>query len=158
MGTDIYLRWKEQSTEERSSQYTGFQTNGGVGYLRASIGSVRENQMLRILFPEDVWFGEGDLGEPYNFIENKHLLEKALSFYINGTDEEDTMTESMKEQMKMGISIIYMFSQLKFDVAVPGMNRDTAYRQSFVDEVKSFYALGTSLNKQGIETYVYISW
>ena len=59
MGTDIYLHWDNQSTDEADKQITGFSIgHGNVGYLRASIGMTQENQFLRMIFPEIYWKGE----------------------------------------------------------------------------------------------------
>lgn len=36
MGLDVYLRWDQASEEDKRLQYTGFSTNGKVGYLRSA--------------------------------------------------------------------------------------------------------------------------
>ena len=51
MGIDVYLRWKDQTQEERESQYTGFRTDkGDVGYLREAYHG--GPYVTRILAPE----------------------------------------------------------------------------------------------------------
>ncbi len=58
MGTDVYLEWNKQAAEEKETQVTGFAIGAGdYGYLSASIGMVRENLVLRELFPEEFWEG-----------------------------------------------------------------------------------------------------
>ena len=59
MGTDIYLHWDNQNDEAKEKQITGFSIgHGNVGYLRASIGMTQENQLLRMIFPEQLWEGQ----------------------------------------------------------------------------------------------------
>ena len=56
MGTDIYLNWDKQTKKEKDEQITGWSINkGDVGYLRASIGMTQENQLLRMIFPDQYW-------------------------------------------------------------------------------------------------------
>ena len=159
MGTDIYLNWKKQTEDEKKAQITGFRNNGDDGYLRASIGSIRENQMLRILFSEEYWnpteeiFNE-DLGVPYDFLTNEEFLQKALAFYLHGTDEEDTITESLIQQTSFGLSVMAALSGLKGKKTM-FKNDDLEY---FSNEVKKFYELGKTKNQAGIKTYIDISW
>ena len=56
MGTDIYLHWDNQNDEEKDKQITGYSIGHGyTGYLRASIGMTQENQLLRMIFPDQYW-------------------------------------------------------------------------------------------------------
>ena len=56
MGTDIYLHWDNQNDVEKDKQITGYSIGHGyTGYLRASIGMTQENQLLRMIFPDQYW-------------------------------------------------------------------------------------------------------
>jgi hypothetical protein len=56
MGTDIYLKWDNMSKKDHDDQITGWRIDkGNTGYIRASIGMIQENELLRKVFPEEVW-------------------------------------------------------------------------------------------------------
>lgn len=51
MGIDVYLRWDNQTEEEKQKQYTGFSTNSGhTGYLREAYHG--NPYATRVLMPE----------------------------------------------------------------------------------------------------------
>ena len=56
MGTDIYLSWDDMTKEEKDGRITGYDIfSGHKGYLRASIGMVEENKVLRAIFSDVYW-------------------------------------------------------------------------------------------------------
>lgn len=56
IGSNVYLEWSNKTEDEKKKQLTGFSIDAGdVGYLRASIGMMEENGVLREIFPEEFW-------------------------------------------------------------------------------------------------------
>jgi len=57
MGTNIYLEWDGMPEEEKQRmRETTFAINlGHLGYLGASTGMERENDVLKTLFPKEYW-------------------------------------------------------------------------------------------------------
>ena len=85
MGADIYLDWNEKTAEDKEKQNTGFRIDAGdVGYLRASMGMVRENSFLRALFPEKYWNNNMGKAIRCKFTEDKYrILIKAGVVYLS---------------------------------------------------------------------------
>lgn len=51
MGIDVYMRWRDQTQEEREAQYTGFSImHGHVGYLREAYHG--DPYATKVMFPE----------------------------------------------------------------------------------------------------------
>ena len=75
--------------KEKQARLTGFSINAGnVGYLRASIGMVNENTVLRILMPDHWECSQEEAdngGKPYNFEGNCTLLERLARQYLIAT-------------------------------------------------------------------------
>jgi len=89
VGTDVYLEWDGMTPKEKKARFTGFSINAGnAGYLRASIGMVNENTVLRILMPDHWECSQKEAdngGKPYNFEANHALLERVARQYLIGT-------------------------------------------------------------------------
>ena len=95
MGTDIYLEWDGMTDEEKEAQITGFSIRAGdKGYLRASIGMVLENSILREIFPREYW----ESSEPleYNFQKRSKELPYLLKIYISAVLGQLTDKELMR--------------------------------------------------------------
>lgn len=79
MGFDVYLRWPNQTEEERQAQYTGFSiVHGHVGYLREAYHG--EPYATKVLVPEA--FDAADNGEggvPIPAAVLRQRLPKALA-------------------------------------------------------------------------------
>src|SRR3990170_26881 len=69
---------------------------GKVGYLRASIGMVQENEVLSLLFEEKFWKSRSDNGLPYDFIENFEKMTIIIRKYCNA---EIKISEGGKEKI-----------------------------------------------------------
>jgi len=157
MGTDIYLEWDGKSEEDKKAQITGFDiTAGRVGYLRASIGMIKENQILRELFP-DCWDG-GEI--PYDFLGNEDQLSRLAKKYISSElfkIEMKEITEGQQRQIEMGTMLTTLFKSLGCDV-VKGTNGEFLWSVRWLNSLIEFFALGMEKQKEGKNPKIYISW
>ena len=155
MGTDIYLKWKGQTAKQKQDQFTGFDiTKGNIGYLRASIGMTRENQTLRLIFPEKHWEGK-EL--TYDFSENIELIFKAISSYLSDGDIDVQGRE--KPQQQHGQIIVDFFKgQGGVVVNVNDLNSDDDDKKLWAKSVMEFCMKGVGLQKKGLKPKVYITW
>ena len=85
MGLDIYLKWNEQTPNEKQAQYCGWAINNGHnGYLRAS-WSMREEIELYSDVLHGKWSGLND-DEPiaFDFLieKNREKLEQQITKYL----------------------------------------------------------------------------
>jgi hypothetical protein len=154
MGTDIYLRWKGMTKEEKDSQYTGYSIDAGHnGYLRASIGMIEENRVLRAIFPEKLWEDEGE----YDFKKNMPLIIKILRNYVSGNSVDVGGRE--KSQAQAGETIVSMLKSLGFeDVNINMANSNDTNRSVWAKSVVGFCVLGLKQQLDGKKPKVRISW
>ncbi len=78
MGIDIYVRWDEQTEEEKKAQYTGFSvTHGHVGYLREAYhgGPYMTHFLLAEAFDDKRCDEEGGVAIPAKVLRER--LEQA---------------------------------------------------------------------------------
>lgn len=66
MGIDFYLRWADQTEDERQAQYTGFATTGEAGYIREAYHG--EPYATQVLCPEA--FDDAAFGGPADLPED----------------------------------------------------------------------------------------
>ena len=144
MGTDVYLEWDGMTEEEKKAQYTGFSIDAGrVGYLRASIGMVRENQVLHELFPEEYWKSE------------KPLEYDSVLFGIPLKE----MTDMQIKQMQLGEIVMELFKGLGVTVKAHEEGEDAIlWAVKWLNSVFDFFRLGMEKQKEGKKPKVYISW
>jgi hypothetical protein len=158
MGTDIYLSWNGMDEEEKKMQTdVGFDADAGeIGYLRASIGMVQENRLLRMLFPEVHW-EPMDEGLSYDFKKGVELLPKALSQYVAG--DELPETDSSRRQFQMGQIVAKMMTEVgDAEIAKISGGRDMDERVRYARSVLRFFMFGMRLQEEGKNPKVYISW
>ena len=165
MGSDIYLNWNGKTEQEQKAQYTGYNiTAGKVGYLRASIGMVQENEVLLLLFEEKFWKSNSDKGLPYDFIENFEKMTIIIRKYCNA---EIKISEGGKEKVAFGLEILNQLKAEFFDE----LNQ---LKAEFFDEIQTdnsdeilldwaksvyeFFELGCRLQIEGKNPRVDISW
>lgn len=147
--------------DKRLQLDSGFDSSiGEVGYLRASIGMVRENRLLRMLFSDELWEPqEDDTGKEFDFKEAAKKLPDALTKYVD--DEELPMSESAKQQVEAGEIVKKMLKEQGFDdasVQTSGGERDEKGRVRYAHSVLRFFMLGVKLQDLGKKPRVYISW
>jgi len=154
MGTDIYLSWDGMTEEEKKAQVTGWRIDAGkVGYLRASIGMVRENEALSLIFPDRYWEGNT---LAYDFKANlNNIFRILLSYAQNKTFLVDA--EHLEDQKKMADTV---FSALKagFKDAKIGMGSSDKPSKKWAKSVMEFATLGLEKQERGKNPKVSISW
>jgi hypothetical protein len=159
MGTDIYLKWNGQKEDEAKDQVTGFSINAGNrGYLRASIGMHKENSVLRDIFPERYWKGEG--AEEYDFDKNRircvNIIKGYILTVITGIEVTDTR-ETHQQQREMADKIALLFEGINAQVKKSG---GLGFESSIMwaNSLLNFFDLGLQKQKEGKNPTVYISW
>jgi hypothetical protein len=151
MGTDIYLRWDGMTEEDKKNQYTGYKiTAGNVGYLRAFIGMIDENKVLRLIFPDEFWSGDGEL--PYDFVQYIDDVRMILKDYLIGIPLDDVGRGAA--QRELGENITEFFNNL--GVAVD--SHVDVNRIDWAISVYAFIKLGVKLQQDGKNPKVDISW
>jgi len=167
MGTDIYLEWDGMTEEEKKAQYTGFSIDAGrVGYLRASIGMVRENQVLREVFPNEYWDSEDSL--PYDFKANYERVQEVGAKYLASILFDLPLADENSEAMnyaKYGETINsllcaifnggYQSGEYKVDMS---RKLGIRYAVMWLNSLFDFFDLGYKKQEEGLNPRVYISW
>lgn len=167
MGSDIYLSWKGMRKKEKDSQITGFSIEDGhTGYLRASIGMVLENRVLRLIFPDKYW--NNPSGRPliydFNAEENQIKFKKGVWVYLmsilTGRSEEIIKRIVPNDAEIMGKGIEKMLNEtFEFDKIIKTDGcLDIFGAITWVKSVLDFYVLGMEKQKDGLKPKVYISW
>ena len=154
MGSDVYLHWDGKTEHEQKAQYTGYSiTAGKVGYLRASIRMVQENEVLSLLFEEKFWKSRSDNGLPYDFIENFEKMTIIIRKYCNA---EIKISEGGKEKVAFGLEILNQLKAEFFD-EIQTDNSDEILLD-WAKSVYEFFELGCRLQIEGKNPRVEISW
>lgn len=154
MGTDVYLSWSDMGDGDKEKQITGWSIKAGkIGYLRASIGMVEENGVLRAIFPEHFWSGEKC---KYDFKENFEQVKSILKNYVLGNSIDIQDRDS--EQVKMGLAVVKMLSEAFDADEVKLYASADIERVEWAESVFEFMQLGLQLQENGKEPEVCISW
>lgn len=161
MGTDVYLDWNGKSKEDQEKQQTGFSIDAGeVGYLRASIGMVRENTFLRALFPEKYW--DNKTGKPirYEFTKEKYkiLVKAGIAYIVSVLARKEVETSVTRKQAEIGNKIVSAIKSLGIGEVAKSDSFDFRYAIMWINSVWSFYELGMEKERENLEPKVYISW
>jgi len=153
MGTDVYLEWKGMTEEDKEKRYTGYSIEAGnVGYLRASIGMIEENRVLRAIFPEKLWKASGAL--LYDFKGNEQLIVKIIKNYLAGNTVDVQGRED--ERVNFGKVVAEMIKKMAGDDAqiFASDSADKVWAKSVLE----FCVLGIKLQKENKKPKVNISW
>lgn len=163
MGTDVYLGWDGITPKEKKARYTGFDISaGGAGYLRASIGMVNENTVLRILMP-DHWEcarEEADKGgKPYDFKGNYPLLERLARQYLLATILRKQIEHpDHVGAREMGRNVVKMLKAAGFEDVRGDEPTDLPGAVMWLNSVFRFFFLGLEKQKEKLNPRIYISW
>ena len=167
MGTDIYLVWDGMTEEDRKRQCTGFSLDSGDrGYLRASVGMIRENIVLAIIFPEKYWNSPEPL--PYKFKENWDLVVSLGASYIVSvlTDTlpdfqiKKILRKAKKRAFKyynFGKAITEAIKKVTGDLDVRMPTLDFPGAVIWLRSLFMFFGLGIKLEQEGKNPKIYIS-
>lgn len=159
MGTDIYLKWDGQTKAEEQKQYTGYSIDAGaVGYLRASIGMVKENAVLREVFPSEVWQKTTAYDFKANFCVLNTIAKKYLSSAMFGIPIE--VGNGQRKQLEMMQTLgLFLTKKANFDkIQVPTNDGDIESEVMWINSLYQFFRLGLEKQKAGLNPKVYISW
>jgi hypothetical protein len=154
MGSDIYLSWDKMSKADNKKQMTGFSIDAGkFGYLRASIGMINENKILRILFPDKFWRGKS---MKYDFKKNYGRLRQAGIAYLLANlfgIEMPLWTEAIE----LGKLLTDKLQKAGFEVATSELT-DYRYAVMWLDSLFDFFELGIKKQEENLNPKVIISW
>jgi hypothetical protein len=163
VGTDIYLEWDKMTPKEKKARYTGYSINAGdAGYLRASIGMVNENTLLRILMPDHWEYTEEEAkrgGKPYNFEGNVALLEKLARQYLIATLLGKQIEHpDHAEVHELGNTLMKMLKGMGLENVQGNSPTDLSGAVTWLNSVFRFFFLGMRKEKEGMNPRIYISW
>lgn len=154
------MKWNKQTEEEHKAQITGFSiTSGNKGYLRASIGMVKENHLLRLIFPNEFWNCQDDKGIPYDFIANfNKMLNLGFQYLLSVVLNIDIeISEEQKEQTVMGDMMIKMLNSSGWKI-LSHTKSDFPFAVSWLNSLIEFFELGIEKQKEKLNPKVCISW
>ena len=103
IGIDVYLRWEEQTKEERAAQITGFSpAHGHVGYLREAYHG--GPYATKVLVPETWESDDGTAYIPSQLLKQRlsHAIKTAIErervvYGDEDADETLPMVQSLKD-------------------------------------------------------------
>lgn len=106
MGLDVYLRWDQASEEDKRLQYTGFSTNGKVGYLRSAY-----NEHGFEYWAEKYMGGKG-FGYIFEYNESKEVKDGEGRFFIPDWNSslERAMLASVEAKKVIGRPVLISLS------------------------------------------------
>lgn len=158
MGTDCYLKWKEQTENEKKKQITGFSIDAGnAGYLRASIGMQEENAVLRALFPDKYWEGKS-ITTVFDFKGNLVFALRCIVSYLKKEEMPEDVQKRTDAQKQQGDMVKAFLKKAGFDEVKDTALEDDRYRKIWAKSLYDFWMLGIKLQKAGKKPYIYISW
>jgi hypothetical protein len=159
IGTDIYLSFDKQTKKEKDAQITGFDINAGkFGYLRASIGMTKENNVLRLLFPENFWHGGVHL---YDFESNFLQMMEIVLVYLKDDKLPDPEQKNYREQLEHGNRVKEAVKSIIGDaveIKLGADSEDMRFRVTWSKSLSEFFELGRKMQKAGRRPKVHISW
>jgi hypothetical protein len=158
MGTDVYLHWRKMSKADHKAQITGWSiTAGNKGYLRASIGMVEENMVLRMVFPHKYW--QGDVcKDPYDFVGNSVLVVNILREYLNGKMRPELIPDNteLQKMKEMDYFIRNMVGATGGEIITN--DKDETYKRVWAKSLFDFFLLAMEKQNAGLYPYPEISW
>lgn len=153
-GSDVYLEWSGKTEEDEQKQITGYDiTAGKKGYLRASIGMIEENKLLRLLFPDKYW--ENNSKDPFEFIGNTSMALMAVKAYLEGKPLD--VQDRCDAQQKAGQIISLLLDNDYKWITPPGAMTKNE-RAVYAKSVLEFWKMGLKLQADGKKPYPEISW
>jgi hypothetical protein len=163
VGTDVYLGWDKMTPKEKKARYTGFSINAGdAGYLRASIGMVNENTVLKILMPDHWECTEEEAdngGKRYNFEENYALLGKVAKQYLIATLMGKQIEHPDHAKMhEVGNTLMKMLKGMGIGEVQGNRPADLSGAVMWLNSVFQFFFLGMEKQKEGLNPRIFISW
>jgi len=149
LGTDVYLEYDGQEDEERFKEGT---------YIRASIFSIKENTVLRLIFPKEYWEGTKTR---YKFTkekleEVKIILKMYLRSFLENKELECKEAKKYEELGKRFASLI-LASFGGGPIEVSKVN-NFELTERWARSVLKFFEKGLEMEEKGRNRRVEISW
>jgi len=150
MGTDIYLSYDEQDMKKE-----GYWQEG---YIRASIGMVNENYILRQIFPPECWEEEKN-----NFEYNEDLFGKVMRLgeqYLDAVSKGYQLGSKGEAGVTHGDNIATLLKSIIPEgttMEMGGIDNIVEAKQWYLS-VAQHIAMGVSMTKKGLNPKVIISW
>lgn len=163
MGSNIYLKWDNQTEEEKEKQISIiFEISAGyVGYLRASLGMVSENSFLKILFSSEYW-DAGGKGLRFEFTEEKFKeLEKAgFAYLMSAFTGKEIKCSQTEMQAKTNDAILNALKKAGYSKEQIRHSGSLKFRTAVIwlESVFAFFELGMEMEKKGLNPRVLIEW
>jgi hypothetical protein len=147
MGTDVYMTYVGQPENDSWEE----------GYIRASIGMINENYILRQIFPEQVWEDE-----VYEFHYNMELLEKVQRLkdqYLHAIKNNYDLGSKEEAGVKHGDGVQNLFKNMGFGtMQTSGSPKDMDSAKGWFRQVEHHVVLGIAMSNLGKKPRVEISW
>ncbi len=170
MGTDIYLNWEGKTQQDWDEQMTGWSIDAGsMGYLRASIGMLTENAVLREVFPEKYWTAGST--EEFDFKGGYALLTSLGFDYLASVFEgqqielSEKAAREMDKQQKTAMAIHSAILGVAEKLGASGqmqlyMGRPELFSSAvnWLNSLFKFFELGMEKQEKGLKPYPGISW
>jgi hypothetical protein len=149
MGTDIYLSYDGQDMSDKYCQ---------EGYIRASIGMINENYVLRQIFPPECWESEEN-----NFKYTFDLVPKVMRVgeqYLDAVHEGYQLGNAGEAGVEHGNNIANLLKQILPEgtsMVMGGIN-DIFEAKRWLKTLSMHIAIGISKEQAGLNPKVVISW
>lgn len=148
MGTDVYLNYDGKKDDDDQ-----------IGYIRASIGMVNENFILRQIFPPECW----ELGEN-NFKYTHDLIPKLMRIgeqYLDAVHNGYNLGSKGEAGVDHGDNVAVLLKSImpkstNFQM-MGGIDNLNDARQ-WLEHVLNHIAIGIAKAQSGLNPRVYISW
>lgn len=170
MGTNVYLEWigKTPIEDEKQLHAKSCINSGNVGYLWASIHMVRENAVLRLLFPEKYWQDRSK--DEYDFkagIEKLRTLGREYLQSIAEGREMNLPEEVLEELVQMKRTAEAITQALKNISRQAGRDeaqvycgklKDIGSAGAWLKSLLAFFRIGIKMQEQTLKPYPRIDW
>lgn len=151
MGTDVYLSYDGQDMSDKANYWK-------EGNIRASIGMINENYVLRQIFPPECWESEEN-----NFKYTFDLVPKVMRIgeqYLDAVHEGYQLGNAGEAGVDHGNNIANLLKQILPDGAsmVMGGIDDIFEAKRWLKTLSMHIAIGISKEQAGLNPKVVISW
>ena len=149
MGTDIYLEYDGKPNEEIFKEGT---------YIRASVFSIKENTVLRLIFPKEYWEGKRSR---YKFTKEKlEEVKIILKMYLKSfLENKELECKESKEYEELGkriiLSLLASFGGASIEVSKID---NFEFAKRWARSVLKFFEKGLEMEEKGRNPRIEISW
>ena len=148
--SDKYINSKARKAQRRVSYYYN-KIYSNSSYIRASIGMILENEVLRMIFPNEFWNPEDDKPLVYNFIQNRKALNYILKKYLLAVATGKASIGEVPEEVKAGAVFGMMFAKEFGGSKGPGQV-DVGQPDQNHSKIKVVMTLSPPQNEEGLKS------